>query len=141
MADGAPREGLQDAMAMHAIDYIIPCKRKHTSCNVSESMQIRFVSETMQREPILRLHTARDLGALVRDRRRARGWDQQKLADKIGSSRLWVSEMENGKPTVQLDLVLRTLDALEIRLRADDATATRVESRAAQAIDQMLRKK
>lgn len=56
------------------------------------------------------------MGALIRDRRKHRGWDQQTLADRVGVSRLWISEMENGKRSVQLDLVLRVLDVLGIQL-------------------------
>ena len=56
----------------------------------------------------MRVRSARELGAMIRDRRRQHGWDQQQLAERVGVSRLWISEMENGKPSVQLDLVLRT---------------------------------
>lgn len=62
----------------------------------------------------MRVRTATDIGLIIRDRRRDRGWDQQTLADRVGVSRLWIGEIENGKPRAQLDLVLRTLAALDL---------------------------
>jgi HTH-type transcriptional regulator / antitoxin HipB len=69
------------------------------------------------------LRTARDLGALIRDRRRKLRLDQQALADRIGVSRQWVVEIEKGKPRAELGLVLRALGALDVRLTVEDAGA------------------
>jgi len=65
------------------------------------------------------LRNSRDFGALIRDRRRARGWSQKALADAIGASRLWVNEAERGKSRAELGLVLRALDVLQVNLRAE----------------------
>jgi HTH-type transcriptional regulator/antitoxin HipB len=67
------------------------------------------------------IRTPRDLGALIRDRRRTLGLDQRTLADQVGVSRQWIIEVERGKPRAEVGLVLRTLEALGVRL----ATATR----------------
>lgn len=66
----------------------------------------------------MRVRSPREIGLLIRERRRERGWDQQTLADRIGASRLWISEMENGKRSVQLDMVLRALAAVDLDLDA-----------------------
>lgn len=58
------------------------------------------------------------IGALIRRTRRERGLDQLTLAARVGVSRQWVSEIENGKPTAELALVLRTFAALDIRIIA-----------------------
>lgn len=88
----------------------------------------------------MRLRTARDIGALIRDRRRARNWDQQTLAERIGVSRLWIGAVENGKPTVRLDLVLRALSALDIDLNVGDApTMTGGSGKSADLIQQLLK--
>lgn len=42
--------------------------------------------------------------------------DQADLAQQIGVSRLWVSQIEHGKPGASLALVLRALAALGIEL-------------------------
>lgn len=62
------------------------------------------------------LRTAREIGLLIRDQRKNRKWTQQKLADLLGVGRLWVIQMEQGKSTVQLELVLRALRELDIQL-------------------------
>ncbi len=69
----------------------------------------------------MQLRTPRDLGALARSRRKALGWSQQRLAEEAGVTRLWVSQFEGGKPTVQLGLVLRVLRVLDIRLHDEPA--------------------
>lgn len=64
----------------------------------------------------MRIKTAGNLGSLVRNQRKQGGWSQQELAEKIGASRLWVSQFENGKETVEFGLVLKTLSALKLSL-------------------------
>jgi putative transcriptional regulator len=66
----------------------------------------------------MRIKTAETLGELVRDQRKQRGWSQSRLAEKIGVSRLWVSQFENGKESVELGLVLKALRALDLGLEA-----------------------
>lgn len=60
----------------------------------------------------MRIDAPQDLGHWVRDRRGALGWTQAELGRKIGSTRFWVSDLEAGKPTLELNLVLRALHAL-----------------------------
>jgi HTH-type transcriptional regulator / antitoxin HipB len=67
----------------------------------------------------MKLRTPADFGALVRDRRRKNGLNQQELARKAGVGRQWLVELEKGKPSAPLALVLRTLDALGIVLTPD----------------------
>lgn len=66
----------------------------------------------------MRIKTVGTLGELVRDQRKQRGWSQSDLAEKAGVSRLWVGQFENGKDTVELGLVLKTLRALGLNLEA-----------------------
>lgn len=65
-----------------------------------------------------------ELGALIRDRRKELGLDQAALAAKVGVSRLWVNEIEQGKPRAAVGLVLRTLAALGLGLDATTGAAT-----------------
>jgi len=60
----------------------------------------------------MKVRTARDVGAAIRDARKRRGWDQQKLAQEVGVSRQWIIDVEKGKPRAGLELVLRTLHAV-----------------------------
>lgn len=64
------------------------------------------------------LRTPADIGALLRDRRKALGLDQADLAGRIGVSRLWVNQVERGKPGASVGLVLRALAAVGVNLTA-----------------------
>jgi HTH-type transcriptional regulator/antitoxin HipB len=70
------------------------------------------------------VRSVKDLGALVRDRRKSLGWSQGELASKIGVRRLWVSQFEAGKTTAHIGLVMRALRALDLDLHADSSPAT-----------------
>jgi y4mF family transcriptional regulator len=62
------------------------------------------------------LRTPADIGALLKERRRSLAMDQAELAQKIGVSRLWINQIERGKPGASLGLVLRALAALGVEL-------------------------
>jgi HTH-type transcriptional regulator/antitoxin HipB len=64
----------------------------------------------------MRIRTATDLGAFIRERRTNLGMDQATLAKKAGTSRKWLVEVEQGKPGAEFGLILRTLKSLEISI-------------------------
>jgi HTH-type transcriptional regulator/antitoxin HipB len=68
------------------------------------------------------IRTAADLGAVIRERRKQLNLDQAELAKRIGVSRQWVIGIERGRARAELGLVLRTLDALGIRLSGATGT-------------------
>jgi HTH-type transcriptional regulator / antitoxin HipB len=74
------------------------------------------------------LRTPADIGALIKDRRRALGLDQAELAERIGVSRLWVNQVERGKPGAGLGLVLRALAAVGAELATEVAAGTSGET-------------
>ena len=66
------------------------------------------------------IRNSRDLGALIRDNRRKRGLTQDQLASRVGVSRKWIVDVESGKRTRDLRLILRTLNVIGIQLDAVD---------------------
>ena len=64
----------------------------------------------------MRVRTATDLGAFIRERRVKLAMDQSDLAEKAGTSRKWIVEVEQGKPRAEIGLVLRTLNVLGVSL-------------------------
>jgi HTH-type transcriptional regulator / antitoxin HipB len=66
------------------------------------------------------VRTPKDIGALIRSRRRSLGLSQADLASKLGTSRLWITEIERGKPRASLVLVLQAVAALGLELTTDD---------------------
>ncbi|KRD73614.1 helix-turn-helix transcriptional regulator [Lysobacter sp. Root983] len=65
------------------------------------------------------IKTPKDLGAVIRNRRKELAWDQAKLAAEVGASRQWVIDIEKGKPRAELDLALRALHALGLSLHTE----------------------
>jgi len=76
------------------------------------------------------VRTPADLGAVIRDRRKKLKLNQSALAKRIGVSRPWVIEIEHGHPRAELALVLRALDALDIRLAIASANEDEAPDRA-----------
>jgi HTH-type transcriptional regulator / antitoxin HipB len=64
----------------------------------------------------MRIGNADDLGHYLRDRRRAAGLTQTDLAARAGVSRRWLSDLEAGKPTAEVGLVLKVIAALDMIL-------------------------
>lgn len=62
------------------------------------------------------IHTPRDLGAAIRERRKALGLDQAELATRAGASRRWLIQVENGNAGASLGLLLRTLNVLDMQM-------------------------
>jgi HTH-type transcriptional regulator/antitoxin HipB len=62
--------------------------------------------------------SAAELGHLVRDFRTRQGLTQAQLAAQVGVSRKWVIDLEAGKRTADLSLVLRTLNVLAVEIDA-----------------------
>jgi y4mF family transcriptional regulator len=60
------------------------------------------------------IRTAADIGAIIRDRRHKLRLDQITLAKRVGVSRQWIVDIEKGKPRAGIELVLRTLAALDL---------------------------
>jgi len=62
-----------------------------------------------------------DLGQLVRHRRRQRRMSQSQLCEEAAVSRRWLSDFESGKPTAEIGLVLRVIQALGLALDVSEA--------------------
>ncbi|HBJ87876.1 MAG TPA: transcriptional regulator [Verrucomicrobiales bacterium] len=71
------------------------------------------------RQSAMLIKTPKEIGLLVRDRRKARRWTQDALAQRLGVSRLWVVQLEQGKSTAQIGLVLRALNELDVPMQVD----------------------
>ncbi|MBA4285328.1 MAG: transcriptional regulator [Xanthomonadaceae bacterium] len=60
------------------------------------------------------------LGEYIRDRRQSRGYTQRELAGVSGVGLRFLSELERGKPNVDLNLVLKVLASLGCDLLLHD---------------------
>ena len=64
------------------------------------------------------LRTPADIGTAIRACRESRGLNQAELARLAGVGRQWLIQMEKGKPTVQIEPILKTFEALNLKLMA-----------------------
>ena len=63
-----------------------------------------------------KLQTADEIGALIRNIRKEQHISQEELAGLAGTGVRFISELENGKATVQLDKLLKVIEALGMGL-------------------------
>lgn len=71
----------------------------------------------------MQIRTPRELGAFVRDARKGRGMTQAQLADRARVSRTWVVDLEAGKRTLEIGLVMSVLEILELIIELGQARA------------------
>jgi HTH-type transcriptional regulator / antitoxin HipB len=65
------------------------------------------------------IRSAADLGAFLAAARVELGMTQQALADELGVSRRYLSEIENGKPGLYTERLFQAMRLLGVRLRAE----------------------
>lgn len=65
-----------------------------------------------------KLRTAAEIGMLVRETRKAQGISQRQLAGVANTGVRFVSDLENGKPSIQIDKMIQVLEALGLGLYA-----------------------
>jgi HTH-type transcriptional regulator/antitoxin HipB len=68
----------------------------------------------------IRWQNAEQLGRAIRLKRQEKGLSQSAFAAQIGVERKWVIRLESGNPKAELGLVLRALDALDLRASLGD---------------------
>jgi HTH-type transcriptional regulator / antitoxin HipB len=73
----------------------------------------------------MQIRRPEELGTVILSVRRARGLNQAELAKRLGVSRVWLGQVERGKASLRLDLVLRVLNELQITLTASPGNAPR----------------
>ena len=64
--------------------------------------------------------TAKDIGKIIKQKRKADGLTLEQAAAVCGVSYAFLSALENGKETVRLNKVLQVLHSLGIELSADN---------------------
>jgi HTH-type transcriptional regulator / antitoxin HipB len=65
------------------------------------------------------INTLRALATAVRGRRLDLGLTQADVARRAAVSRQWLNEFERGKPTAELRLAWRVLDALDLQITVE----------------------
>ncbi|MBO4457881.1 MAG: helix-turn-helix transcriptional regulator [Butyrivibrio sp.] len=64
----------------------------------------------------MKVFNASEFGAVVKKRRKALGYTQKYLSEFTGYSASFISDLENGKPTIELGKALRIANLLGVDL-------------------------
>ena len=64
----------------------------------------------------MKVCSAKDVGSAVRDARKKAGLTQRELAAACGCGVRFLSDLENGKPTIELGRAIRVLNTLSLDL-------------------------
>lgn len=62
----------------------------------------------------MKVMSAKEVGAMVRDARKSQGLTQRELAAACNCGVRFMSDLENGKPTIELGRALRVLNTLSL---------------------------
>ena len=62
----------------------------------------------------MKVNSAKDVGAAVRSTRKKAGLTQRELAAACGCGVRFLSDLENGKPTIELGRSIRVLNTLSL---------------------------
>ena len=62
----------------------------------------------------MKVYSTADIGAVVRSARKAASLTQRDLAEACGCGVRFISDLENGKPTVELGRVIRVMNTLSL---------------------------
>jgi y4mF family transcriptional regulator len=65
---------------------------------------------------MLMIRSAAEFGALVREHRKKLGWTQTELAERCGTGERFIVDLENGKPSCQLEKSLNAARTVGIDL-------------------------
>jgi HTH-type transcriptional regulator / antitoxin HipB len=89
----------------------------------------------------INLRTAEQLGAAVRLKRKEKDLTQSELAKLLGAERKWVINLESGNSKAEIGLVLRALEALNLRASLTDGDKPNMRGgpRDASPLDQVFR--
>jgi y4mF family transcriptional regulator len=71
------------------------------------------------------IRNSRELGRLIRERRKQHRLTQAQLATIVGASRKWIIDLESGKRTAELSLTLRTLNTLGLQVDVKQRSESR----------------
>ncbi|MGL4489477.1 MAG: helix-turn-helix transcriptional regulator [Rhizobiaceae bacterium] len=130
-AKGIPDAAMQDAIKgayLHPSETLQAAMGALSSVSATENIARGIVGAALREVPIAqttvraptiegkRIHSISDIGMAVRNARKARNLTQQDFADLAGVGRRFLSELESGKPTLEIGKVLTVAKAAGIQL-------------------------
>ena len=75
----------------------------------------------------MRIDNPDNLGRYLRDERHRLGLSQEDVAARAGTSRRWLSDLEGGKVTVEVGLVLKVIFVLDLMMEIRPAPTPEID--------------
>ena len=95
-----------------SVDYYRTVRKLHKELDYYRSVLYSFLMS--------RITDVKELGTLVRDRRKEKGLTQSDLAMYCNTGIRFISDLENGKPTMQISKVLTILSMLALNVYVEE---------------------
>ena len=68
----------------------------------------------------MKIKAAKEIGKIIRERRKKIGYTQAYLSELTGLSTSFISDVENGKPTVELEKVINLASLLGLDILLEE---------------------
>lgn len=83
---------------------------------VRDSRGIIAIEIIQRARTAMAIRNAKDFGTAIRERRKRLGYTQGELAEMCDVGVMFVSQLENGKPTAQLDKAIRVANMVGLNI-------------------------
>ncbi|MBU2979860.1 helix-turn-helix domain-containing protein [Alteromonas sp. C1M14] len=74
----------------------------------------------------MKINTPKDLSAIIKDSRKAKGWTQADLAKRIGVYQRDISNCETKTEKVSVDMLIKLCASLDLALKVDNPSKDEV---------------
>lgn len=81
-----------------------------------DSRDIIAIAIIQRARTAMAIRNAKDFGTAIRERRKRLGYTQGELAEMCDVGVMFVSQLENGKPTAQLDKAIRVANMVGLNI-------------------------
>lgn len=76
----------------------------------------------------MKINTPKDLSAIIKDRRKAKGWTQADLAKRIGVYQRDISNCETKPEKVSVNMLIKLCASLDLALKVDSLSKDEVST-------------
>lgn len=76
----------------------------------------------------MKINTPRDLSAIIKDSRKAKGWTQADLAKRLGVYQRDISNCETKPEKVSVDMLIKLCASLDLELKVDNVCRDKVST-------------
>ncbi|WP_269518622.1 helix-turn-helix domain-containing protein [Alteromonas sp. BMJM2] len=87
----------------------------------------------------MKINTPKDLSAIIKDNRKAKGWTQADLAKRIGVYQRDISNCETKPEKISVDMLIKLCASLDLALKVDNLAMDEVSTQTSSLAKKSLR--